>query len=95
MSLNLETVRHIADLARLRLTPEEQARFAEQLSAILDYFAQLQALDTAGIPPTSSVLPPRSVLRPDESRPSLSREALFLNAPQVEADQFRVPPVLE
>lgn len=95
MSLDLKTVRHIADLARLHLTAEEQARFAEQLSAILDYFAQLQTLDTTGIPPTSSVLPPRSVLRPDESRPGLTREALFLNAPQVEADQFRVPPVLE
>jgi len=95
MSLDLETVRHIADLARLYLTAEEQARFAEQLSAILDYFAQLQTLDTTGIPPTSSVLPPRSMLRPDESRPGLSREELFLNAPQVEADQFRVPLVLE
>ncbi len=95
MSLSPETVKHIADLARLHLTAQELERFGEQLSAILDYFSQLQELDTAGIPPTSSVLPPRSVLRADEIRPGLSREALFQNAPQVEGEQFRVPPVLE
>jgi aspartyl-tRNA(Asn)/glutamyl-tRNA(Gln) amidotransferase subunit C len=95
MSLTLEEVEHIADLARLRLTDEEKARYRLQLSAILEYVAQLQALDTSGIPPTSSVLPPRSVLRPDEPRPGLSTESALSNARQVESDQFRVPPVLE
>jgi aspartyl-tRNA(Asn)/glutamyl-tRNA(Gln) amidotransferase subunit C len=95
MSLTLEEVEHIADLARLHLTEAEKARFRQQLSAILDYVAQLQALDTTGIPPTSSVLPPRSVLRLDEPCPGLATESLLSNAPQVESDQFRVPPVLE
>lgn len=95
MSLTLDEVEHIANLARLRLTEEEKARYRQQLSAILDYVAQLQALDTSGIPPTSSVLPPHSVLRPDEPRPGLATESLLSNAPQVESDQFRVPPVLE
>lgn len=95
MSLTLAEVEHIADLARLRLTEDEKARYRQQLSAILDYVAQLQALDTSGIPPTSSVLPARSVLRLDEPRPGLATEALLSNAPQVDSDQFRVPPVLE
>jgi len=95
MSLTIEEVEHIADLARLRLTDDEKARYRQQLSAILDYVAQLQTLDTSGIPPTSSVLPPRSVLRPDEPRPGLATESVLSNAPQVESDQFRVPPVLE
>ena len=95
MTLNLEEVEHIAELARLDLTDEEKARYREQLSAILDYAARLQALDTAGIPPTSSVLPARSVLRPDQSRPGMGLEALLSNAPNVEANQFRVPPILE
>ena len=56
MTLTLEEVEHIADLARLNLSTEEKALFREQLSDILDYFAQLQALDTADIPPTSSVV---------------------------------------
>ena len=95
MTLTIAEVEHIASLARLNLTNAEVARFREQLSAILDYVAQLQALDTSDIPPTSSVLPPRSVLRQDEPHPGLALDALLANAPQVEADQFRVPPVLE
>ena len=95
MSLTREQVEHIADLARLELTVEEKERFREQLSDILDYAARLQALDTAGIPPTSSVLPPRSVLRADETRFGLTRAKLLSNAPDTEDDQFRVPPVLE
>jgi aspartyl-tRNA(Asn)/glutamyl-tRNA(Gln) amidotransferase subunit C len=95
MSLTLEEVEHIAELARLRLTDEEKARYREQLSAILDYFAQLQELDTADIPPTSSVLPPRSVLREDQSRPGLDLNELLHNAPEADNRQFRIPPVLE
>ncbi len=95
MKLTLEEVEHIAGLARLELSPEEKNRFREQLSDILEYAARLQSLDTTGIQPTSSVLPERSVLRPDEPRPGLSLEDLLRNAPQIEKDQFRVPPVLD
>jgi aspartyl-tRNA(Asn)/glutamyl-tRNA(Gln) amidotransferase subunit C len=95
MTLNLEEVEHIAELARLSLTEEEKALYREQLSAILDYAARLQKLDTAQIPPTSSVLRLHSVLRPDQSRPGLTPEELLQNAPDAEANQFRVPLVLE
>ena len=95
MTLTLKEVDQIAELARLSLSAEEKGRYREQLAAILDYAARLQALDTSGIPPTSSVLPARSVLRKDESRPGLSREELLRNAPLVENNQFRVPPILE
>ena len=95
MPLTKEEVEHIADLARLELTEEEKARYSEQLSAILDYAARLQELDTADIPPTSSVLPARSVLRADEPQPCLSLPELLRNAPLVDDRQFRVPPILE
>jgi aspartyl-tRNA(Asn)/glutamyl-tRNA(Gln) amidotransferase subunit C len=95
MTLSLEQVETIANLARLELSPDEKERMSLQLSAILDYVNRLQELDTGGIPPTSSVLPPRSVLRPDEARPGLERDILLRNAPDIEAGQFRVPPVLE
>jgi len=95
MTLTLEEVEHIAELARLRLTPEEKERYRDQLSAILDYAARLQELDTSGIPPTSSVLPPHTMLRPDLPQPGLTLEELLRNAPETEADQFRVPPILE
>jgi len=95
MKLTLEEVEHIAELARLQLSEAEKSRYREQLSDILDYAARLQALDTSGISPTSSVLPERSVLRPDEPRPGLSLEELLRNAPAADKNQFRVPPVLD
>ena len=105
MTLSIEEVEHIANLARLQLSSQEKARFREQLSAILEYVAHLQELDTSGIPPASGSSPASSapagsnpatsVLREDQSRPSLSPQDLLHNAPQVEDDQFRVPPVFE
>ncbi len=93
--LSREEVLHIAHLARLELTDEEIEQYQWQLSAILDYFERLKEVDTEGIPPTASVLPPRTVLREDEPRKGLSREELLANAPDVEDGQFRVPPVLD
>ncbi len=93
--LSREEVLHIAYLARLELTEEEIEEYRKQLSAILDYFERLKEVDTEGIPPTASVLPPRTVLREDEPQQGLSREELLANAPDVEDGQFRVPPVLD
>jgi aspartyl-tRNA(Asn)/glutamyl-tRNA(Gln) amidotransferase subunit C len=95
MALTLEEVEHIAALARLRLTAAEKALYREQLSAILDYMAMLRRVDTVGIEPTATVLPLRSVLRPDEPRPSLPPEELLANAPAAASQMFQVPPVLE
>ncbi|MBI3762286.1 MAG: Asp-tRNA(Asn)/Glu-tRNA(Gln) amidotransferase subunit GatC [Chloroflexi bacterium] len=95
MALTLSEVEHIAELAKLSLSDEEKARFREQLSAILDYVAMLNRLDTSAIPPTATVLPLRTVLRPDEVTPSFPREKLLANAPDANAGMFQVPPVLE
>lgn len=95
MSLSLVEVEHIAQLARLHLSEEEKIRFREQLSAILEYAARLQQVDTRDIPPTSSVLPPRSRLREDEPRAPLSRDGILANAPNSHQGYFCVPPVLE
>lgn len=92
--LSREEVLHIAHLARLELSEEEIEAYQRQLSSILEYFARLQEVDTEGIPPTASVLPPRTVLRNDEPRPGLSKEEILANAPDVTDGQFRVPPVL-
>lgn len=95
MSLTLEEVEHIAELAKLELTDEEKARFREQLSKILDYAEALRQLDTSAIPPTATVLPLRTVLRDDTPRPSLPRDELLANAAETEAGCFKVPAVLE
>jgi aspartyl-tRNA(Asn)/glutamyl-tRNA(Gln) amidotransferase subunit C len=95
MRLTLEEVEHIAELARLDLTAEEKSHYREQLSAILDYIARLQELDTSAISPTSSVLPSRTPLRQDAARPGLTLEELLENAPDTAEEQVRVPPVLD
>ena len=95
MTLTLAEVEHIAMLARLELSAEEKARYREQLSAILDYAASLQQVDTAGLNAPEAGLPAGAPLRPDEARPGLERPAALANAPLVEANQFRLPPVLE
>ena len=95
MALTLEEVDHIASLARLRLTDEETSRYCEQLSAILDYIDKLRELDTSQIEPTATVLPLRNVMRADQARDSLPREDVLANAPQVEAESFRVQAVLD
>lgn len=95
MSLTLQEVEHIANLARLRLTEAEKERYRGQLSAVLDYMAKLRQVDTAHIEPTATVLPLRTVLRPDVARPSLPPAELLANAPAAEDNMFQVPPVLE
>ncbi len=95
MKLTLAEVEHIAELARLSLSDDEKTLYQEQLSAILEYAERLQALDTSAIPPTATVLPLRSVTRADEPRDSMSREDVLANAPQVEADSFRVQAVMD
>ena len=95
MKLSREEVQHIANLARLALSDEEQALYQEQLSAILEHFEQLQELDTEAIPPTATVLPLRNVMRADEPGRPFPREDILANAPVVEKGCFKVPAVLE
>jgi aspartyl-tRNA(Asn)/glutamyl-tRNA(Gln) amidotransferase subunit C len=95
MSLTLKEVEHIATLARLELSGEQKARYREQLSAILDYVAKLQELDTANILPTVGGSVTQMSLRTDEARPSLSVDELLANAPQQSDNQFKIPPVFE
>ncbi|MCS7178197.1 MAG: Asp-tRNA(Asn)/Glu-tRNA(Gln) amidotransferase subunit GatC [Anaerolineae bacterium] len=93
--LTREEVEHIANLARLALTEEEKERFRQQLSAVLEYAARLQELDTEAIPPTATVLPLRNVMRPDEPRAPAAREDILANAPEAEEYCFKVPAIWE
>jgi len=93
--LSLADVEHIAQLARLELSPEEKELFREQLSAILDHAARLQELDTEAIPPTAQVIEWRNVMREDQVTPSLAQEEVLANAPEAREGYFVVPTVLE
>ena len=95
MPLTLEQVRHIAHLARLRLTTEEERRYAEQLSAILDYAERLLRVDLSDVPPTAGVQDVQAPLRPDSPRPPLPRERALANAASTDDGMFLVPPILD
>jgi aspartyl-tRNA(Asn)/glutamyl-tRNA(Gln) amidotransferase subunit C len=94
-ALSREEVLRIAELARLELTADEVDLFTRQLADILTYVAQIQALDTTGVAPTSHVMH-RPVERADEPAPSLPRTAALANAPEaaLEAGLFKVPRVI-
>ncbi|MDQ3249349.1 MAG: Asp-tRNA(Asn)/Glu-tRNA(Gln) amidotransferase subunit GatC [Chloroflexota bacterium] len=95
MQLTPEEVRHVAELAKLRLTDAEVAQYAGQLSAILDYAQSLQAVDTSNVPPTPYVLALSNVMRADEPVPSLSNADALANAPDSIDGFFRVRAVFE
>ena len=87
-------VAHLARLARLAVTEQELDVFAGQLDVILGAVARVGEVAAADIPPTSHAVPMTNVLRPDELRPCLPREAVLAAAPAVEDNKFRVPRIL-
>ena len=95
MNISSQDVQHVAKLASLNLSSEEELMFTEQLNAILQYAEKLDGLDTEGIEPTTHVLHLSNVMREDEQRESLPIEKVLLNAPEDEDGQFKVPAVLE
>jgi aspartyl-tRNA(Asn)/glutamyl-tRNA(Gln) amidotransferase subunit C len=88
-------VERVAQLARLELTADEKDLFARQLAQILAYAEQIQAVPTDGVPPTSHA-GDAAMMRDDEVRPSLPREASLASAPEGDAAAglFKVPRVL-
>ena len=92
--ISTEDVAHVARLARLHLTDDELATFTGQLDAVLGHAADVEALDLDDVPPTSHPYPLSNVLRDDVVTPSLDRAEVLAQAPAVEDDQFKVPPVL-
>ena len=89
--LSREQVLHVARLARLELSEDEQARMAEELSKVLDYMETIGELDLADVEPTSHVVAVENVLRPDEPRPCLPQQVALASAPDAADGGFRVP----
>jgi aspartyl-tRNA(Asn)/glutamyl-tRNA(Gln) amidotransferase subunit C len=93
--LTADEVRHVAELAKLRLTETEIEQYAGQLSAILEYAERLQEVDTSSVPPTPYILPLVNVMREDVPEPSLSNQEALANAPDSDDGFFRVRAVFE
>ncbi len=97
MALSLEEVRRIASLARLRLTPEEEQRFAAQLSAVLEHVEQLKELDVSGVEPMTHALAAGEApsVRDDVVLPGLAPDEALAAAPAREGTFFKVPRIIE
>jgi aspartyl-tRNA(Asn)/glutamyl-tRNA(Gln) amidotransferase subunit C len=94
--LTNEEVARIAELARLELTPGEAEMFAPQLTAILDYAARVQEVQTTDLPALSDGKSAGPVWREDAVTPGLERDEVLDSAPDAarSAGLFRVPKVL-
>ena len=83
-----EEVWHVAYLARLKLSDEEHARYAQQLQAILQYVGKLSELKTDGVPVTAQATGLQNVVRPDQvvGCDAVTRDYLLAAAPQRSGD---------
>ena len=101
--VTIEDVRRVAELANLELTAEEEPRMQRDLNAILGHIAQLNELDTSGVPAMAQVgemlggvVEASGVeLRADAVRPSLDRAMVMAAAPETDGRFFKVPKVIE
>lgn len=93
-SISRKEVNHVANLAKLSLSEEEELMYTGQLAAILDHARDIMALDTADLLPTAHPLELRNVFRHDVETPSLDRDEVLSQAPAAEGGRFMVPRIL-
>lgn len=84
----------VAKLARLSLTDDELARATDELGAMLDHFADIDALDLDGVEPMMQPTPLANVMRDDVVGVMLDRDEVLAAAPVAEDGRFRVPPII-
>lgn len=95
MSVTKEDVLYVAGLARLRLSNEETTQLAADMNQILSYMELLNQVDTTDVEPLEHVMGHEPELRADVALPPLPHEEALRNAPDADADHFRVPKVIE
>ncbi|MDG4574644.1 MAG: Asp-tRNA(Asn)/Glu-tRNA(Gln) amidotransferase subunit GatC [Defluviicoccus sp.] len=95
MSLDPETVRTIAALARLRVAVDQLEPLGKELSAIIGFVEQLQGVDTADVAPMTSVIDLLLPERNDEVTDGNCRDGVLANAPERIDCFYAVPKVVE
>ena len=95
MSIDTDTVRKVADLARIAVTEEELAPLADELNAILGWVEQLGEVDVTGIEAMTSVTPMALKRRADEVTDGNRQGDILANAPDAREGFFTVPKVME
>lgn len=92
--ITIETVEHLAGLARISLTPDELEKFTSELGSILNHIAKVGEVAGSEVPITSHPIALTNVTREDEIADVLSREQALQNAPEQAAGMFRVSSIL-
>ena len=95
MSVDTDTVRRVAKLARIAVREDELAPLANELNGILGWVEQLQEVDVEGVEPMTSVTPMRLKRRPDEVTDGNRRDEVLMNAPDARDGFYTVPKVVE
>lgn len=95
MSIDKETVKHVAHLARIELQANELEKLSGQLHDILGFIDKISNLDIDKVNPASHILPISNVLREDKPHLSLSSERALENAPSKKGNFFSVPKIIE
>lgn len=86
-----EQVLHIANLAKLKLSDDEKKMFTTQLGEIINYFQQLNELDTSNVIPAFKAIKGENVFREDKIEKGIEIHDALKNAPDVEGNLFKVP----
>ena len=95
MSIDTDTVRKVARLARIAVTEEELAPLAAELGSIIGWVEQLGEVDVTGVEPMTSVTPMALKRRADEVTDGGRRDDILANAPEAREGFFVVPKVVE
>ena len=95
MSIDTDTARKVAKLARIAVAEQDLPRLAEQLSGILGFMEQLNEVDVTGIEPMTSVTPMRLKRRVDQVTDGGYQAQILANAPDAREGFFAVPKVVE
>ena len=88
-------IKYVANLARIKLTSDQEDRLGSQLGDILGYVKKLEELDVSNVEPMAHAVPLHNVMRPDQVQPSITNEEALANAPKKANGLFVVPKIVE
>ncbi|EKE70104.1 MULTISPECIES: Asp-tRNA(Asn)/Glu-tRNA(Gln) amidotransferase subunit GatC [Roseobacteraceae] len=95
MSIDIDTARRVAKLARIRVEEDALPALAEEFNAVLGFIEQLSEVDVEGVEPMTSVTPQRLKRRVDEVTDGNMQASILKNAPDAREGFFAVPKVVE
>ncbi|MCE5299870.1 MAG: Asp-tRNA(Asn)/Glu-tRNA(Gln) amidotransferase subunit GatC [Spirochaetia bacterium] len=94
MVITRKDVEYIAHLSRLEITEQEAEQYTKELSDILEHINRLSKLNTDNVEPTYFTMDMKNVTRSDVVKPSIDKQKVFVAAPSIENNGFKVPKII-